>query len=154
MVKVSDNIVDFLERQGFVIVSSIDDSTAFPHTSCKGMIKVEGDKVYLMDLYRSDTYRNLKKNPLMSITAVNDHQYQGYCLKGRGEIVMKEKIAPDLLKKWQEKKTGRTTSRIIKNIRAEKRHDTHPEASFPEPSHLIIMEVEEIVDLARYGKNS
>ena len=153
MVNVPSNIVDFLERQGFVIVSTID-SSAFPHTSCKGMIKVEGDKVYLMDLYRSDTYHNLKKNPLMSITAVNDYQYQGYCLKGRGEIVSKEEIPPDLLKKWKDKKTGRTTSRIIKNIRAEKRNDIHPEAIFPEPSHLIIMKVEEIVDLARYGKNS
>ena len=151
MVKVTNNVVNFLERQGFVIVATID-STAFPHTSCKGMIKVEGDKVYLMDLYRSDTYHNLRKNPLMSITAVNDHQYQGYCLKGRGEIVMKEDIAPNLLKKWQDKKSGRTTSRIIKNIRDEKRHGVHPEASFPEPSHLIIMEVEEIVDLARFGK--
>ena len=152
MVKVPAKIVHFLERQGFVIVSTID-STAFPHNSCKGMLKVQGDRVYLMGLYRSDTYQNLKKNPLMSITAVNEHQYQGYCLKGRGKIVMKEEISPALLKKWQSKKAERTTSRIIKNIRAEKRHTVHPEASFPEPSHLIVMEVEEVVDLTRYEKN-
>ena len=91
MVKIPFNIVHFLERQGFVIVSTID-STAFPHTSCKGMLKIEGARVYLMDLYRSDTYQNLKKNPLMSITAVNEDQYIGYCLKGRGKIVMKEEI--------------------------------------------------------------
>ena len=152
MVKVRDNIVHFLERQGFVIVSTID-STGFPHNSCKGMLEVKEDKVYLIDLYRSDTYRNLKKNPLISITAVNEHQYKGYCLKGRGKIVMENEISPALLKKWKTKKAGRTTSRIIKNIRAEKRHGVHPEASFPEPSHLIVMEVEEIVDLTRYEKN-
>ncbi|MEA1928383.1 MAG: pyridoxamine 5'-phosphate oxidase family protein [Candidatus Auribacterota bacterium] len=151
MLKVSDNIVHFLERQGFVIVSTID-STEFSHTSCKGMLKVEGDRVYLVDLYWSDTYQNLKKNPLMSITAVDKDQYIGYCLKGRGKIVKKEEISPTLLKEWQNKKAGRTTSRIIKNIRAEKRNDVHPEASFPEPQHLIIMEVEEIVDLTRYDK--
>ena len=152
MVKVPTDIVHFLERQGFLIVSTID-AAAFPHNSCKGMLKVEEDRVYLIDLYRSDTYRNLEQNSLMSVSAVEEHPYQGYCLKGRGRIVRKEKISPALLKEWRKKKTGRTTSRIIKNIQAERRNAIHPEAAFPEPDHLIIMEVEEIVDLAKYDKN-
>lgn len=153
MVKIPDNIVYFFEKQGFVIVTTID-SAGFPHNSCKGMLEIKKDKVYLIDLYQGNTYRNLKNNQMIGITAVQEHQFKGYSLKGRGKIVMENEIPPALLKKWKIKKAGRTTSRIIRNIRAEKKDDAHPEASFPEPNHIVVVEVEEIIDLVVSGNKN
>ena len=150
MNSIPEDIVFFLEKQGFLITATIDEN-GYPHTSCKGLLEIKDDTIYLMDLYRGRTYRNLLKNPRLSATAVDEHLYKGYCLKGRGSIVKKEEISDLHLESWRDRKVDRTTSRVIKNIRGRKGHRAHPEAEFPDPKHLIVIQVEEIVDLAKYS---
>jgi hypothetical protein len=43
--------------------------------------------------------------------------------------------------------TARISQRIIKNIHEEKSSGHHPEAAFPRPQYMIVMDVEEAVDL-------
>ena len=51
MKRIPDEVIHFFKSQGFVIVSSIDDK-GFPHTSCKGIVRMSGSgRVYLIDLY-------------------------------------------------------------------------------------------------------
>ncbi|MFA4842614.1 MAG: hypothetical protein WC658_02110 [Candidatus Omnitrophota bacterium] len=57
-----------------------------------GAIKLENGillsfQVYLFDLYHGQTYNNLKKNSGASITAVDEHRFKGYCLKGRAKLM-------------------------------------------------------------------
>ncbi len=153
MKMLSEAIVRFLEHQRFVIVSTIDkDGT--PHTSCKGIVKIEQNgKIYLLDLYRAKTYENLKRNPSMSTTAVDEHKFKGWCLKGKAKIVKRNKLKPHIKKAWEEKITSRITHRIIKNIRGEKGHPRHPEVLMPKPKYMIVMEIKEIVNLVpHYSK--
>jgi general stress protein 26 len=142
-------VVDFLLAQGFVIVSSVD-KNGFPHSSCKGIVKVNpAGEIYLIDVYRGTTSENLARNPQASISLVDEHKFTGYCLKGRAMIVENKAISQEILKTWEDNLTGRLTKRLLKNLAQDKGQRHHPEASLPPmPKHLIVLKVEEIVNLA------
>lgn len=147
MQKLDPDLVSFLQEQGCVVVSTID-SRGNIHNSCKGIVNIHPEgKVYLLDLYMRSTLSNLKKDAHISITAVDEHAFLGYCLKGKGRIIKREELSPEDIKAWEDRIAGRLTRRIIKNLHEEKGGGSHPEASLPRPEYMIAMEVEEIVDL-------
>ena len=148
MKKIPQEIIEFLNAQGFVMVSSLD-KNGFPHSSCKGIIKVDPlGKIFLMDVYHGATSENVKHNSKISISAVEEHKFIGYCLKGKGEILSDNNISQELIKIWEDNITSRLVKRLLKNLNEEKGHGHHPEASLPNPKHILAVEIEEIVDLA------
>ncbi|MFH1655018.1 MAG: pyridoxamine 5'-phosphate oxidase family protein [Candidatus Omnitrophota bacterium] len=147
MKKISKEIIQFFQDQGFVVVSTIDKNGSV-HNSCKGIVSIgKSGEVYLLDLYRGKTFENLKRNSHMSITAVDEHSFQGYCLKGKAKKVQVDNFKAGILKAWEDRLTGRITQRVIKNIHGEKGHPRQPEALLPRPEYLIVVEVNSIVDL-------
>ncbi len=142
-----DEIIQFFRKQPYTIMTTID-KKGFPHSSCKGIIKMtRSGKVYLLDLYKKNTYTNLKENPYIAITAVDGHRFKGYCLKGKARIIKEGKLTHSLIKAWEEKISSRITSRIIKNIHGEPGARRHPEIFLPTPEYIIIMQLEEVVNL-------
>ena len=142
-----DNIAHFFKKQRFVVVSTIDKNNK-PHNSCKGIIKIDRKgKIYLLDLYKWRTYGNLRRHPHISITAVDEHKFKGWCLKGKAKIIPGGKLSRDVIKAWEARIAGRITHRLLKNIREEPGHGRHPESQLPKPEYMIVMEIEEIVDL-------
>jgi hypothetical protein len=141
-------VADFLERQNFVIVSSYDPGGKI-HNSCKGIVRIErsGGRIYLLDLYLHRTYRNLRQDPTVSLTAVDEHSFTGYCLQGRAKILDRESVLPEIVREWEEKINARISQRLVRNIRGDKGHAGHPEAKLPQPRYLITMDVEQIDDL-------
>jgi len=147
MKRLPNEIVQFFQNQGYVIVSTLD-RNGIPHNSCKGIVEIKQDgRVYLLDLYKSATFNNLKRNPRISITAVDEHKFRGYCLKGRAKIIPVEKLKPEILRSWEDKISSRITRRLLKNIREEKGHPRHPEALMPKPKYMVVLTVKEVVDL-------
>ncbi len=147
MKRLSEEIVYFFKKQSFIIVSSIDKDGTL-HASCKGLVKInKNGRIYLLDLYRRRTFENLKRNPNISITAVNEHHFNGFCLKGKAELITVDKVKAHILKAWEEKIVDRITNRVLKNIHGEKGHLRHPESLLPKPAYMIMMQTEEIVDL-------
>jgi len=147
MVKLDNEVYDFFSRQGFVVVSTLDKDGSI-HNACKGIVEIDkSGKIYLLDLYQQRTLENLKNNQQISITAVDEHSFSGYCLKGKGRVVGINQITPQINLAWEEKISSRISQRIIKNIRGEPGHPRHPEANLPKPVYMILIEVKEIVDL-------
>ena len=147
MKKINDEVADFIYNQGCVIVSTID-KNGFVHNSCKGIFKINRNgRIFILDLYMGKTYENLKRNQHLSITAIDEHEFTGYCLKGKAILKPKEKLYPKILKLWEDYITSRLARRLLKNIREEKGNNKHPEILLPQPQYLIIMEVEEVVDM-------
>lgn len=145
MKSIPPQIIYFLQKQHFVIVSTID-RNGFPHNSCKGIIDIEPNgRIYLLDLYHGNTYRNIKHNNNISISVVDEHHFIGYCIKGKATI---ESIRPDDFKRWADKIVSRISHRIVKKIHGERGHPSHPEIHLPTPKYMISMEVEEIVNLS------
>jgi uncharacterized pyridoxamine 5'-phosphate oxidase family protein len=144
---ITPEIIQFFHSQPFTVISTID-KKGYPHNSCKGIVEIDkSGRVYLLDLYTAATYENLKDNPRISITAVNEHKFIGYSLKGKAKIVRKNKISNRVLKLWEKKIASRISHRLLKNMRGEKGHALHPEAILPGPAYLIEVSVDEIVDL-------
>ena len=151
MKKIDDEIVHFFQDQGFVIVSTIDDD-GYPSNACKGIVEMDNrGHVYLLDLYQGRTRSNLERDPHISITAINEHKFKGYTLKGKARIVTDGEIKTQLAKDWEDRITSRLTQRLLRNLRGEKGHVSHPEALLPDPQYLIEMDVEEIIDLTPHS---
>jgi len=147
MKRLTDDIINFFHKQPYTIVTTID-KKGCPHNSCKGIVDIENTgKVYLLDLYKERTYENLRQNPHITITAVDEHKFMGFCLKGIARIVKEEKLHSRTIKKWEEKLTKRISQRLLKNLQGQKGHPRHPEASLPKPEYLIEVEVKEVIDL-------
>ncbi len=144
---ISDDVKRFILAQHFAIVSTVG-SDGIPHSSCKGIVKINTDgTIYLLDLYMGQTYENLTINPSINLTAVDEHKFRGYCLKGTAEVVSSDKWKPDVLKAWEQRMASRITHRILRNIRGERGHPKHPEAQLPRPKYLIAITVKEVIDL-------
>ena len=147
MKELPNEVVRFFHKQHYTIVSTVD-RHGMPHSSCKGIVKIDrGGKIYLLDLYKIRTFANLQYNPGISLTAVDEHKFQGWCLKGKAKLVSQEKLTPEVIKAWEQRIAGRITHRLLKNIKEQKGHKRHPEAQFPKPEYMIVMDVEEIIDL-------
>lgn len=145
--KFNENIINFFQKQNFVIVSTVDRDSSL-HSSCKGIVKINRNgRIYLLDLYRGKTFENLKRNSRITITAVDEHKFKGFCLKGKAKIMREDKLGPHIITAWERRISHRITQRVLKNIGGEKGHPRHPEALLPKPKYMIVMEAKEVVDL-------
>jgi predicted pyridoxine 5'-phosphate oxidase superfamily flavin-nucleotide-binding protein len=148
MKQIPEVVIEFLRNQGFVIVASID-KNGFPHSSCKDIVKIDSSgQVYLADVYYGLTAENIKRNPQVSISAIDEQKFMGYCLKGRAKIISDSKMSKEFIKSWEDNITARLAKRLLHNLAQDKSRAHHPEASLPNPKQLIAVTVEEIVDLA------
>ena len=151
MKQLSAVIIDFLRTQDFVIVSSID-KNGFPHSSAKAMVKIDpAGEIYLVDVYLGVTSENIERNPQISISAVDEHKFIGYCLKGKAAKIQDDFVSQEMIKTWEDNITSRLAKRLLRNLVQGQGQKHHPEASLPRPKHLIVLEVQEIVDLALQG---
>lgn len=148
MVALSREIIKFFEKQGHVIVATLDSKGGI-HIAAKGIVGLEEEgKVFLLDMYTGETFRNLKDNPKVSVTAIDEHAFLGYNLKGTAKIVNKDQFEEHIVKSWQDRIVKRVADRILKNVTGGKRPTGHhPEAKLPQPKHLIEVDVEEVIDL-------
>ncbi len=150
MKQITKEIIDFLHTQDFVIVSSID-KNGFPHSSCKAIVKIDpAGEIYLVDVYFGVTSENIERNSHISISAVDEHKFIGYCLKGKASKMQDGFISQEMIKTWEDNITSRLAKRLLRNLVQDQGQRHHPEASLPRPKHLIVLEVEKIVDLAPY----
>ncbi|MEI8349575.1 MAG: pyridoxamine 5'-phosphate oxidase family protein [Candidatus Omnitrophota bacterium] len=147
MIILSPTLINFFEKQTFVIVSTIDSSGSI-NCAAKGIVMAQKQgKIYLIDLYKTNTFHNLQENHTISVTAVDEHLFMGYTLKGRARMVARDKIGAPLIKKWEARVVHRISKRLIKNVKDNRDSRHHPEVKFPYPQYLIEMSVEEVVDL-------
>ncbi len=146
--KLNEDIIYFLSRQGYVIVSTLDKNEHI-HCAAKGIVGIETDKIFVIDLFKNKTYKNLKLNPKVSVTAVNEHEFKGYTFQGQGKIIHHKDIADSIVKKWEDRIIERISSRMIKGVQKGVKSVRHFEAHLPHvPKYLIEIDIEHVIDLA------
>ncbi|MGE5309087.1 MAG: pyridoxamine 5'-phosphate oxidase family protein [Deltaproteobacteria bacterium] len=145
---IPEDVARFFRDQNFVIVSSLEPEGGI-RTACKGIARIEPahGRVYLLDLYLERTFRNLRRNPAISLTAVDEPSFSGYCIEGEARIIGKDEADPVIAREWEEKITARISQRLVRNLRGEKGHASYPEALLPAPKYIIAVDVKRIVDL-------
>jgi uncharacterized pyridoxamine 5'-phosphate oxidase family protein len=150
--ELNKNIIHFMEKQGFVIVSTLDPNGQI-HCAAKGIVGIEkSGKIYVIDLYQHRTYQNLQRNPIVSITAVDEHDFIGFTLQGMAKIVPREQIEEHIMTRWEEKIVNRISKRVVTGVQSKKKSKAHFEAHLPHhPLYLIEIEVQHIIDLSPPG---
>ena len=147
MKKLNDRVIRFFQQEGCAIVCTLDKEGTI-NCSVKGIVGLEEERVFLIDLYHGKTFENLRNNSKISLTAIDKHEFPGYNIKGIAKIVEHEKIKDHIIKEWEERVIKKISDRIIKNVKKNTAERHHPEANFPSPKYLIEVDVNEIIDLA------
>ncbi|MFA5088626.1 MAG: pyridoxamine 5'-phosphate oxidase family protein [Candidatus Omnitrophota bacterium] len=144
-----EKALQFLKRQGFVIVSTLDANGGI-HCSAKGILVLgKEEKVFIVDLYFNRTFKNLKRDPRISITAIDEHNFLGYTLQGKGVILSQKEMKSDVIDEWERSILKRMSKRVVKGVRSGIRSKGHFEASLPSrPKYFIEFIIENIIDLA------
>ncbi len=149
--KLNDELIRFLQKQHYTVISSINRNGSI-HNSCKGIVEIdEQGRIYLLDLYKQKTYENLKLNPDIALTVVDEHKFKGYSLTGKANIISGDNITKETIKAWEKKITSRISRRIIRNMKGETGHPKHPEMLLPKPEYIIEMDVEKVIDLTPHA---
>jgi hypothetical protein len=103
MVKISDEIKNFLERQklGFVATISPDNT---PNVSPKGTILAWDDEhLIFADIKSPQTISNLENNPSVELNVIDPILRKGYRFKGKGKILRDNEEFSKILKFYEEK---------------------------------------------------
>jgi general stress protein 26 len=149
MPDIDPRIKQLLDKQHFIIVSSLDERSAI-HTSAKGILEVDPKgKIFVLDLYKGQTYENIGRNPHVTLTSVDEPGFRGFSIKGRAKIIKEDALPKNKLAIWHEKLAKRIARRVIRHVKEElPGREGIPEAGFPFPKYIIEVTVDAIVDLA------
>jgi len=142
-------IFKFFQSQEEVFVATMDPDGRI-HGSIKGIVGLEEEcRIFIVDLYSRQTYRNLKKDPRVSISAMDKKNFMGYTVQGQARIVPRQDIPEHIMAQWEERIIQRISKRVVQGVRAQAKQDRHHEAHLPaHPQYLIEINVEATIDLA------
>ena len=145
----AEDVVNFLDEEGLGAVSTIDESGRI-HGSIKEFLGVEPEgRVYLIDLYTNRTFRNLKRNPNISVTVINEQRFRGYTLQGTAKIIPREQIDSQAMRQREEKIINRISKRVIHNVKKDMQSKAQFESELPiHPKYLIEVDIEKVIDLS------
>lgn len=144
---IAQEIVRFLDKQHIFMVATSDDKGRL-NLVVKGIAKVDPKGIiYLTDLYNGTTRKNLKSNPNMTISVVNEAEFKGWQFRGIAREYNKHE-SEEILEHWDKKIVNRITNRIIKNMQRGRKLVHFSEAHLPKPSYIIELTVNEIISIS------
>ncbi len=110
------SIINFLRSQRFLFIGT-SDKRGRPHTSAKPLLKISDNYIYLVDFVVGRTYKNIKRNPKVSLSAVDIEKAIGYQLYGSAEVVDKGEEFRRLSGEMSSKQVKLATERVIQGVR-------------------------------------
>jgi predicted pyridoxine 5'-phosphate oxidase superfamily flavin-nucleotide-binding protein len=144
-----ENYLPFLSKGKFVNVATCN-LERMPNVAPKPIAKTKDNIIYLVDYVIGSTYANLKENPRVSISFVDDKTLTGYQLNGTVSIIDKGPEFEALSEEFQQIKTDFTVERILFNLRTGKK-TMATELSLPEKFIILKIKVIEIVEISSSG---
>jgi predicted pyridoxine 5'-phosphate oxidase superfamily flavin-nucleotide-binding protein len=94
-----------------------------PSAAPKLVLKVDGQHIYLVDCTIGWTWRNLKNDPRVSLSFVDDETLRGYQMNGLAEVLEGAAISDDLRKTLEDEEIALTVKRVMKGVQENKRHE-------------------------------
>jgi predicted pyridoxine 5'-phosphate oxidase superfamily flavin-nucleotide-binding protein len=142
-------VSELLKIREFVSVATCD-LDGRPNAAPKFVLKLENNFIYLVDYSIGRTSQNLKINPRISISFMDNDALMGYQLNGSVEIINRGEEYDILVKDLSQKELDLSTRRIIEGVTQGKPHERF-ELSLSEKFIIFKVKVEEIVDIASSG---
>jgi len=145
----TEDLVGLLEKREFISVATCD-LKGRPNAAPKFVLKVDKERIYLVDYIIGTTYDNLKINPRVSLSFLDPRTLNGYQLNGSVRIISKGSIFEKMRREMLEKEIRLTTKHIIEDVRGESTHDAY-EVTIAERYVVYIVTIDEVVEIGAKG---
>ncbi len=139
----------FLSKGKFVNVATCNNER-MPNVSPKLVAKFEKNMLYLVDYVMGSTYVNIKENPRVSLSFVDESTLTGYQLNGTSTVLESGPEYAALVEEFHQIQTDFTVQRILYNVRSGGKSNP---AALPMPDRFAILKVRviEIVEITSSG---
>jgi len=141
---------EFLKTIEFVNVGTAD-VHGQPNVAPKFILKVEPHAIYLVDHIFGRSWENLKKNPRVSLSAIDMETLVGYRIDGNVQIVHKGAEYKALVKELRDKEVKLSAQRIIEGVSRE-RHHQGVGVVFPDRLVIYKVKIHSIIKICPSGK--
>lgn len=124
------------EQLKILSVASCDEN-GHPNSASKMLVDIaRPNKVFYLDHKFTTTYNNLKNNPHLSISFMDDVNFTGYRLSGKGKILHSGKEFKAASKQWEKRLIRYEADRMLRRITG---HHSAREAENALPADFVIV---------------
>lgn len=149
MPKITEKIRELLEKRKFISVGTAT-RNGQPNSAPKLFFRARGDYVYLIDHVMGRTIANLKENPLVSISFMEQDALEGYRLNGTAKVIERGKSYNAMLKEWGQRVVKLSADRILEALRTGTKHH-HFEVEISEKFAILKIKVNSVIKIGRHG---
>ena len=115
MIKIPENIREFIESQGIFAVGTVGGNN-LPNVSPRIFFKIEENVIYWLDFFKHKSFKNMQANPWVTISVFNKDDLKGYQFRGKimfiTEEPIKSKIKDSIIKKTLERNSSDKVKKI------------------------------------------
>ena len=117
MIKIPDNIREFIENQGVFVIGTIGKNN-LPNVSPRIFFKIEEDAIYWLDFFEHKSYKNMQSNPWVTISVFNKNDLRGFQFRGVVSFITdeptKSQLKNSIIKNTLEKNPSEKVQKISK----------------------------------------
>ena len=122
MVKIPNDIKEFIEEQGIFVVGTMGLNN-LPNVSPRIFFRVDEDTIYWLDFFKHKSYKNIQINPWVTISVFNKDDLKGFQFRGIVSYVENEsiklKIRESIIKKTLEKNSSEKIKKLSERKEAQ-----------------------------------
>jgi len=115
MVKIPNEIKEFIENQGIFAVGTIG-ANNLANVSPRIFFRVDEDVIYWLDFFKHKSYKNIQTNPWVTISVFNKDDLKGFQFRGIVSFITdeptKSKIKESIIKKILEKNSSEKVKKL------------------------------------------
>ena len=121
MIKIPDEIKEFIEKQGIFVIGTIGNNN-IPNISPRIFFKIEDSVIYWLDFFKHKSFRNMQSNPWVTISVFNKDELKGFQFRGIINFITDEPIRSKMKKSIIEKTLEKNSSLKVKKIISREAH--------------------------------
>lgn len=115
MVKIPNEIKEFIEKQGIFAVGTIGINN-LPNVSPRIFFRIDEDMIYWIDFFKHKSYKNIQENPWVTIAVFNKDDLKGFQFRGIVSFItdepQKTEIKESIIKKTLEKNSSEKIKKL------------------------------------------
>ena len=143
-------LITLLANKEFISVATCD-FKGRANAAPKFVLKIDANRIYLVDYTIGTSWKNLKMNPRVSLSLVDEMTLKGYQLNGAVKIMTRGKLYDAMRKEMTDKEIRLTTQHIIDEVRGNPTHETF-EILISEKFIIFEVTIDEVVEMDIHGE--
>lgn len=149
MTQITSKMLELLEKREFVSIATAD-RQGQPNSVPRFFFCAKGDSIYLIDHVVGKTVANIRENPLVSVSFMDQDALEGYRLNGTAKVLDQGKEYASLLKEWKNRVIKLSADRVIEAVRTGKKRG-HYEVEISDKLSILKIRVDDVIQISRQG---